>query len=56
MLAGMVIRPQIPAISNQIQGQILLTDPYEQNYSPFVTIPVSEDLKSQFATQRVQIM
>ena len=28
---------QILANSNQIYGRILLTDPYEQNYAPFIT-------------------
>lgn len=47
---------QVVATSNQIHGQILLTDPYEPTYSPFITTSISQDLKNQFATQRVQIM
>ncbi|SLM36761.1 hypothetical protein LPUS_06434 [Lasallia pustulata] len=47
---------QTLATSNQIQGQILLTDPYKPNYSPFITILISKDLRNHFATQSVQIM
>lgn len=46
---------QSVATSDQIQGSILLTDPYEHNCSPFITVRISKELRSYFATQRVQL-
>ena len=47
---------QAAAVSDQIQGQIWLTDPYKVDAAPFITVPISRDLSNQIATQRVQIM
>ena len=47
---------QAAAMSGKIRGQIWLTDPYEVDASPFITVPISRDLSNQIATQRVQIM
>jgi len=44
------------ATSDQIHGRILLTDPYEMEYLPFITVQISKDLRFRLATQRVQIM
>lgn len=43
-------------IQGQIQGQILLTDPYDKSCLPFITIRISRELKYQFAKESVQVM
>ena len=43
-------------IQDQIQGQILLTDPYDISYLPFITIRISRELRYQFAKESVQVM
>ena len=43
-------------IQTQIQGQILLTDPYDKSCLPFITIRISQKIGYQFAIESVQIM
>ena len=47
---------QAIAISNQIRGGIWLTNPYEADSYPFITIPISKKLSLQLAAQRPRMM
>ncbi len=44
------------ATSDQIAGQILLTDTYGRNTKSFITIPISEELTREFIIQRQRVM
>jgi hypothetical protein len=46
---------QATTISDQIRGKIWLTDTYYANTSPIITIPISEELRDQFAIQRPRV-
>ena len=43
-------------IQGRIQGQILLTDPYDKSCLPFITIRISQELSYQFAKESLQVM
>jgi hypothetical protein len=45
-----------PAVIAEIQGQMWLTDPYDDNTQPFVTIPISWKLRDQIILQRPRMM
>lgn len=45
-----------PAIIDEIQGQMWLTDPYDDNTQPFVTIQISWKLRDQIILQRPKMM
>ncbi|KAI9749789.1 MAG: hypothetical protein M4579_006739 [Chaenotheca gracillima] len=47
---------QTVATSDQIRGQIWLTNPYTRNSSPFITVPISRGLSNELATIRVRVM
>ncbi|KAG4414251.1 hypothetical protein IFR04_012623 [Cadophora malorum] len=42
--------------SDQIRGRMWLTDTYDVNTSPFITIPISRKLRDQFTSQRLKTM
>jgi hypothetical protein len=44
------------ANSDQIGGKIWLTDPYDVKTASFITIPISDELKTQFIIQRPKVM
>jgi len=44
------------AVSDQIRFQMWLTDPYDDNTKPFVTIPISWKLRDEFISQRPKMM
>ncbi|KAI9749078.1 MAG: hypothetical protein M4579_007013 [Chaenotheca gracillima] len=44
------------AMSNQDQGAIWLTVPFEMGSKPFITIPISRDTSRQYAAKRQRIM
>ncbi|KAK2796448.1 hypothetical protein FQN50_009559 [Emmonsiellopsis sp. PD_5] len=44
------------AMSDQIGGGIWLTDSYDANTASFITIPISDELKTQFIIQRPRVM
>ncbi|OAT07879.1 hypothetical protein BDBG_03897 [Blastomyces gilchristii SLH14081] len=46
---------QAVTASDQIRGQIWLTNTYNMNFPPFVTIPISQEMSDKFATQLQQI-
>ncbi|KAL9124257.1 MAG: hypothetical protein Q9217_006395 [Psora testacea] len=47
---------QAVAVSDQIQGQIRLTDPYEQHYSPFILTSISKGLRDHFTSRRRKLL
>ncbi|EED11659.1 hypothetical protein TSTA_108450 [Talaromyces stipitatus ATCC 10500] len=46
----------VVALSGLTTGPIYLTDPYYQNVSPFINVPITEDLKKQFIKWRHRVM
>ncbi|EER41757.1 conserved hypothetical protein [Histoplasma capsulatum H143] len=46
---------QAVTASDQIRGQIWLTNTYNMNFPPFITIPISQEMSDKFATQLQQI-
>ncbi|KAI9715649.1 MAG: hypothetical protein M1812_005801 [Candelaria pacifica] len=54
---GLTIRDaRAISMSDQIRGTIWLTNTYNADSSPFITIPISRELSDQLATQRLQMM
>ncbi|KAH8695683.1 hypothetical protein BGW36DRAFT_260035, partial [Talaromyces proteolyticus] len=46
----------VAALSGLIAGPIYLTDPYYQNISPFINMPITDNLKKQFIKWRHRVM
>jgi hypothetical protein len=42
-----------PTVTRHIRGRISLTDPYDEQTQPFVTIPISWELRDRFIFQRM---
>ncbi|KAJ6136911.1 hypothetical protein N7497_012163 [Penicillium chrysogenum] len=42
--------------SDQVGGKVWLTDSYDANTASFITIPISDELKTQFIIQRPRLM
>lgn len=42
--------------SDQVGGKVWLTDPYDANTASFITIPISDELKTRFIIQRPRLM
>lgn len=44
------------AISNQISGQVWMTDPYDNASFSFISMPITDEISLYFSTRRRQIM
>ncbi|RAL06787.1 uncharacterized protein BO97DRAFT_326548, partial [Aspergillus homomorphus CBS 101889] len=47
---------RVIATSDQIAGQVWLTEPFDNASLSFITIPVTDEMSLHFSTQRHQIM